>query len=352
VTDAASPRPNATRTRAFGILLLAGGVLAAVTAVLPPAATGSDTIVIAIGAVAVVVGLLLLVSRRDPGELALLGVALLGTVLITAATYEGGFDGTGTADNQMLYIWLSLFGFYFLRLRAALILIGAVGIAYAWLLAQQDIAFADGATRWLVTMTALLVAGILVSRLQRSNDGLVAELTSRARVDPLTGVLNRHALEERAAVEFARARRGHGTVAILIADIDGFKTINDSLGHPAGDQVLRQVTAVLERETRAVDAVARIGGDEFAVLLPSVTAAGARETAERLRVCVRRTASDMHLRLSLSIGIAIGPPDGDSLDELWKAADRAMYTAKRSGGDAVATAAERTARDHHAFAQR
>jgi diguanylate cyclase (GGDEF)-like protein len=191
-----------------------------------------------------------------------------------------------------------------------------------------------------------------VSRLRTSNEGLVAELTSRARIDPLTGVLNRHALEERATVEFARARRGHGAVAILIADIDGFKTINDSLGHPAGDQVLRKVTGVLEEETRAVDAVARIGGDEFAVLLPAVTAGMAREIAERLRVSVRRTAGDMHLRLSLSVGIAIGPPDGETLDQLWKAADRAMYTAKRSGGDAVATAGEATAREHQAVAQR
>jgi diguanylate cyclase (GGDEF)-like protein len=339
------------RTRAFGILLVAGGVLAGVTAVLPPAATGSDALVVAVGGVAVVVGLALLIARRDPGELVLLGVAVLGAVLITLATYEGGFDGTGTADNQMLYIWLSLFGFYFLRLRSALSLIGVVGVAYAWLLAQQEIAFADGATRWLVTMTALLVAGILVSRLRRSNDGLVTELRNRARVDPLTGVLNRHALEERAAVEFAHARRGRGAVAILIADIDGFKTINDSLGHPAGDQVLRKVTAVLERETRAVDAVARIGGDEFAVLLPAVTAATAREIAERLRVCVRRTASDMHLRLSLSVGIAIGPPDGDTLDQLWKAADRAMYAAKRSGGDAVATAGELVLSESRAHAE-
>ena len=191
-------------------------------------------------------------------------------------------------------------------------------------------------------MTALLTAGFLVARLRRSNDVLVDELTSRARIDPLTRVLNRNALEERATVEFARARRQHASVAIIVADIDDFKTINDSLGHPAGDQVLRRVTAVLSAETREVDAVARIGGDEFAVLLPGVTATAARVIAERLRVRRRRTAGDMHLRLSVSVGIAVGPADGDTLDELWTAADRAMYTAKRGGGDAVATAAEVT----------
>ena len=328
------------RTRAFGVLMLAGGALAGVTVILPPAATGSDAVVLAVGALAIAVGIALLLVRRDLADWALALVALLGTALITVATYEGGFDGTGTADNEMLYIWVCLFSFYFFRLPVALLELAAVGLAYAWLLSGQGIVAADAVTRWGVTMTSLLIAGGLVAKLRSSNDGLVSELTDRARVDPLTGLLNRNALEERAGVEFARARRGRGSVAILVADIDSFKTINDSLGHPAGDQVLRRVAEVLIRETRDVDAVARLGGDEFAVLLPGTKAVTARQVAERLRVAVRRTAGDMHLRLSMSIGVAVGPPDGNSLDQLWKAADRAMYHAKRSGRDAVATAAE------------
>jgi len=334
------PRWRALRTRAFGVLLMAGGALAGVTVALPPAATGSDALVLVVGAVALIVGVTLVLIRRELPEPALGAVAVLGTILITIATYEGGLDSTGTADNQMLYIWVSLFSFYFLGLRTALVEIAVVGGAYAWLLAQQPIDGGDAATRWIVTMTSLSVAGLIVARLRDSNDGLVSELVNRARIDPLTGVLNRNALEERAETEFARARRGLGAIAILITDIDDFKTINDSLGHHAGDQVLRRVTDVLAEETRDVDAVARVGGDEFAILLPAVTAPTARAVAERLRVAVRRMAGDMHLRLSLSIGIAIGPPDGSSLDELWKAADRAMYEAKRAGGDAVATASE------------
>ena len=258
----------------------------------------------------------------------------------TVATYEGGSDGTGTADNQMLYVWVCLLSFYFLRVRNAGVQIGIVGVAYGWLLAAQEIAAGDAATRWVVTMTALLTAGFIVARQRRSNDALVDELTGRARVDPLTGLLNRNALEERAAVEFARARRGRGAVAIVVADLDDFKTINDSLGHPAGDQVLRRVAAVFDQETRAIDAVARVGGDEFAILLPGATATAAWSIAERLRVAVRRSAADMHLRLTVSAGIAVGPPDGNTLDELWTRADRAMYLAKRGGGDEVATAAE------------
>lgn len=320
--------------------MVAGGVLAGVTVALPPGATGSDAVVLGLGGVALAVGLALLVGGRDLTDWQLGTVAALGTALITAATYEGGFDGTGTADNQMLYIWVCLFSFYYLSLRAALVQLAIVGTAYAWLLSQQQIDGSDAVTRWVVTVSALGVVGGLVASLRTSLDGLVGELSSRARVDSLTGLLNRRALEERAAIEFARARRTGRPAALIVCDIDDFKTINDSLGHPAGDQVLRRVSEVLSSETRSVDAAARLGGDEFAVLLPDATATAARMIAERLRVAVRRSAGDAHLRLTLSIGIAVGHPGGSSLDGLWKAADRAMYEAKRNGGNAVATAPE------------
>ncbi len=334
------PGFRSQRTRVFGILLIAGGLLAGVTVILPPEASGSDTVVIALGAAAGVAGVALVLIGRELDDWQLGTVGVLGTILITAATYEGGFDGTGTADNEMLYIWVCLFSFYFLRLRVALVELAVVAIAYGWLLSRQGIDGADAVTRWIVTVSALGTVGALVASLRTSLDGLVGELSSRARVDPLTGLLNRNALEERAAIEFARARRTGGPVAILVCDIDDFKTINDSLGHPAGDQVLARVSEVLSSETRTVDAVARLGGDEFAVLLPGATAVAARMIAERLRVAVRRSAGDAHLRLTLSLGIAVGHPGGSSLDGLWKAADRAMYAAKRSGGDAVATAPE------------
>ena len=320
--------------------MLAGGALAAVAVATPPATTGSGAIVLATGGLAAAVGVGLLLAPRQPGEPVLALVVLLGTVLITIATHEGGFAGVASTDNQMLYIWVCLISFFFFPVRLALLELAAVGLAYGWLLFSHDTALADAATRWIVTMTSLLVAGALVAQLRRANDALIGELSDRARVDPLTGLLNRRALTERAETEFARARRGKGPVAILVVDVDGFKTINDSLGHPAGDHVLRRISAVLLEETRDVDAVARVGGDEFAVLLPGTTASTARTVAERLRVAVRRSAGDIRLRLSVSVGIAVGPPDGNSLDGLWKAADRAMYHAKRAGGDAVASAGE------------
>jgi diguanylate cyclase (GGDEF)-like protein len=332
-------RDGELRTRAFGWLMLAGGALGIVTVALPPAATGSDTAVLGLSVVSVLVGLALLTVRRELPEWALGTVMLSATALITFATHEGGPGETGTADNEMLYVWVCLCSFYFFALPHALGQLIAVGVAYALLLGDHGgIAFEDAATRWLVTMTTLLVAGLLIARLRDALHRLVAELGDRARLDSLTGLLNRRALEERAAVELARSRRDSTPVGILVADIDGFKALNDRLGHPAGDQVLLHVARALAEETRDVDAVARLGGDEFVVLLPGTTSTAALLIAERLRSTVERSASDARLRITLSIGVATGIGAAHGLEELWKAADRAMYEAKRAGGNRVGRA--------------
>jgi two-component system, cell cycle response regulator len=253
---------------------------------------------------------------------------------------RGGGPPPRAGDNELLYVWIGFFSFYFLSLRVALAEFVVIGAAYAWLLSAQSTPADAAVTRWVVTLSTLLVAGLLVAKLGESLKRDRRELADRARFDDLTRLLNRHALEERAVIELARVNRGEGPVGFLVCDIDDFKTINDNFGHPAGDHLLREIAGVFRQESREVEAAARVGGDEFAVLLPGTTAAKAHAIADRLRVAVRRSAGEMRLRLTLSVGVAVGPACGETLDELWKAADRAMYEAKRSGGDAVATTAE------------
>src|SRR3954452_3753703 len=157
---------RALATRVAGLLLVGGAILIVFPVALPPAAEGSDMLILGYGAVAAVCGGLLL-SRRRVDEPVLGLAAALGTAVITLATLEGG-HGTGTGDNEVLFLWVSLFAFWFFSLRHALLQLGLIGVADAVLLADRAPDFSDAATRWLVTIATFLVTGLLVSWLHRS----------------------------------------------------------------------------------------------------------------------------------------------------------------------------------------
>ena len=318
-------------TRVSGAMMLAGASLGAISVLLPPRAGNSDAIILVLVAIAAVFGVVLVRSRQALPEW-LFGLAIAtGTALVTYATYEGGL-ATGTEDNEMLYVWICLLAFNFLSFRHAVLQLALVGVAYGVLLTAEP--SGQSVTRWLISMTTLAVAGLLVHRLRASRDRLVSELTERATRDDLTGLLNRGALEERAALELARARRDGTPVSLIVLDIDGFKAFNDGLGHPAGDQLLRAVADGLRLQTRQVDAMARLGGDEFGVLLPGAAIGDAVLVAERLREAARIEGGAW---ATLSLGVAEGDGSGD-FEHLWHEADAAMYEAKRAGGDAVCSA--------------
>src|SRR4051794_550391 len=152
-------RPLATRVA--GVLLVGGAILIAVTVALPPAAAGSDLLILGYGAVAALCGALLL-SRRRVNEPVLGLAAALGTAVIALSTLEGG-AGMGTEDNEVLFLWVSLFAFWFFDIRHALIQLAVIGVADAVVLIDQNPTFADGATRWLVTIATLLVTGLLMA---------------------------------------------------------------------------------------------------------------------------------------------------------------------------------------------
>jgi diguanylate cyclase (GGDEF)-like protein len=162
--------------------------------------------------------------------------------------------------------------------------------------------------------------------------GHVEQLRVQADRDPLTGMLNRRAFVRELDAEIERSRRYGRRFALAIGDLDGFKAINDSDGHPAGDRALEHVARLLDGALRASDTVFRIGGDEFALLLPETAAAEAADVAGRVAAAV---AGDRELPhdLAISFGVALFPDDGDSSKELIWRADKALYEAKRSEGD-------------------
>jgi diguanylate cyclase (GGDEF)-like protein len=168
----------------------------------------------------------------------------------------------------------------------------------------------------------------MAGKLQRSTD----ELHSQARHDPLTGLPNRTLFIERMEHAIARSDRSGKNFSVLYLDLDGFKAVNDTFGHEAGDELLATVSKRLRGSLRAEDTAARLGGDEFAVLLEGADLSGAIETARRLTRTFRTTwaitAADVPI--AFSIGVAIRQ-DGEGLDQLLRQADAAMYAAKTSG---------------------
>ncbi len=189
-----------------------------------------------------------------------------------------------------------------------------------------------------IALAALLAALVLIwSRNER-----MQELRRQASQDPLTGLKNRRRFEEDLQTELARSRREGGEGALLMLDLDNFKRVNDTLGHPVGDRVIADIAGVLRSRMRTTDVVARLGGDEFAVVLPHCDPAEARIVGEEIGNAIREHAPDEEAvpPITVSVGIAMfGPSIATDLALLEEQADAALYEAKRSGRDAVRLAA-------------
>jgi len=158
--------------------------------------------------------------------------------------------------------------------------------------------------------------------------------------DPLTGLLNRGAFTSHLENAIERARRSNATLALLFIDLDGFKAVNDTMGHAFGDEVLRAAVDRFRVILRAADTAGRLGGDEFVILVDPETANGAEILAQRLLDAFRVpfTLQGTSVAVTLSVGIARFPDHSDQAEYLLRAADRAMYVAKASGKNAFTLA--------------
>lgn len=210
-----------------------------------------------------------------------------------------------------------------LALRSAYLLIIAIGPGY---LAREE----NSRTREVA----------VIERLHAENARLLSKKERAARLDQLTGLLNRAHLEKDAQREVRKARAASGYLSVLFCDLDRLKRINDELGHDVGDRVLKQVGAALRQRLRSQDLIGRYGGDEFVLILPNLTRETAYDRGEQLIAAVNgvNEALPDDLSIGLSVGIATFPFDASDYPTLVKVADQAMYLGKREGGNRVRTA--------------
>jgi len=315
-------------------MLLAGGSLAFATAAIPDMAEGSALLIVATGSAAVLLGAVLVMRPHLFPEWATPWFVALGTVLVTLSTQAAGVRET---DNEVFYLMAILYSFYFLSRREAFLQLAVVAVAYGWLL-LSEITIEMAVARWVTTIGTLLVAGLFVRTLNSRVEELVDELDSNARLDPLTGTLNRRGLDERLGIEISRARRTGEPLTALTVDLDGLKAINDRHGHGAGDEALELAAEVMADSLRDLDVLARTGGDEFVLLLPGCDPSTGLDIAENLLAEVRRRSERESWPVTVSVGVAAAPPLPLDPEALIVAGDSALYRAKALGRDRASLA--------------
>ena len=311
--------------RSLVYVYAAGATLTLVSALTIPAAARTQTM--AAAATGYAFALLLTAYERMPQwalQLSLAGGSLL-TEWVVASTHGSSQIYT------VFYFWIAIYAFYFFRPIQASAQIVFIFVSYALVVGLVRNPTSPEAIGWMLTTAALVVAGAMIGVLKHRIDGILADARNSARTDGLTGLRNRRAFEELLANELGRSERNGGRFSLIIADLDRFKSLNDSYGHQEGDRALARVAGCLEEAGRLGDVVARIGGEEFAIILPDANEREGYLAAERLRKRVGEACAGEPGELTVSLGIATFPHHGENASALMRAADQALYVAKEIG---------------------
>lgn len=278
-------------------------------------------------ALAVVIALLLWGKKLPIWALATLGPIGAALIGIAIATTNGHGDGAA------LYAWPVLWQSYFFGRRGTVMIVAWIGIVHGLTLISlpPGVGYID---RWLDVMVSMIVVGGVVNVLAARNERLVDRLAGEARVDGLTGLLNRRGFIEAAKVELSRARRTGVPLGFVSFDIDHFKAVNDEFGHDAGDKVLVRLGQLFREQGRQGDLVGRMGGEEFVALLIDSDVRRSLEYAERVRTAFAVEAPGLP-RATLSAGVTSATSPIELQPHL-QLADAALYAAKRGGRNRAA----------------
>jgi diguanylate cyclase (GGDEF)-like protein len=348
----------------IGIALHAAGlVVLGIDQVLPePWAIATGNVIVALSVLPYVRAMALLHGRRAPMRTLVLLTALVAvaTVVFTfvapSIPLRIGAIGVQFLVAQGVLIGLMAAGLRTEPGRAYRLLFALVVAATAatltrtvWFALAGDVPNVDGASSVALFVTNLLFfatsglayLGVLEDRNRRAVEAATAELARLSRTDALTGLANRGHFDATLRREVERsARHGH-PLTLAMLDLDHFKAVNDVHGHVVGDKVLKRSAAALARTSRVHDLAARIGGEEFALILPDTDATGGHALAERARIAIAHAPGVTGLgevAVTVSAGVAQLAP-GEDAERLYARADAALYAAKRGGRDRTVAAA-------------
>ena len=267
---------------------------------------------------------------RSVGVRRVIALAILLAAVAAVAYLEKIM--AGTFDVQLVYFLIALSASLLLSRSVAITVAAGVAVVNAGVSGDQGVVLAVNLiTHFLIYGYAALLTSNWESERRR--------LMKMSRIDELTGLHNLRALREQLPVWLGPAVRTRRPMAILMVDVDGFKAVNDRLGHGVGNELLKEIASLLRFSVRVGDEPFRFGGDEFVLLLADADGPGATVVASRIQEMYEsmgQTLRGTNVKITLSFGLAVFPDDGSTSDELLAHADQALYRAKRSGGAAIA----------------
>jgi len=269
------------------------------------------------------------ILRSGIGVRRILALAML-LAAVAAVAYLERWVG-GTLDLRLLYFLIVLSGAVLLPRLIALTVAAAVAVVSVGISGAQDVSLiVNGLTHLLMYGYAALLTNNWETERRR--------LMRMSRVDELTGLPNLRALQEQLPSRLGPAARTGRRMAVMMMDVDGFKAVNDRLGHGVGNELLKEVANLLRFAVRVGDEPFRFGGDEFVLLLSDADGAGAKVVASRIQEIYRsmgQTLRGTDVEVSFSIGIAVFPEDGGTPEMLLGRADEALLHAKRTAAGTI-----------------
>ena len=254
--------------------------------------------------------------------------------MIFFVTWVIWFAGRLSSPLLNLYLLPVITAALTLGKLATLIEVGLIAACYLFLGSGAELASLRFTGAFAAQLGPVLLVAYITTMFSADIRYGLTRAKMLAETDELTGMLNIRGFAIAANRLFAQALRHDRASSVLMIDSDNLKSVNDSYGHDAGNQLLRHLARAIQAELRFTDIAARYGGDEFIVLLPETPAKGALEVAERIRIRIAETPLELDQRRllsSVSIGVACYPEDGRTLDSLAAHADRALYAAKQEG---------------------